>query len=196
MANVAKYDRDKVIDIAMYLFWEKGFHATSTRDLQQAADMRPGSFYAAFGSKDTLYKYALERYTEHSIVLFNEKLASHLSILSGIKAFVKAIVVERSMNAPNEQCMLFKTINELSDQQAELLAQGRMLLGKMENALFEQLKAAQEKGELDQQQNCEQLARKIIIQIMGLRTYMRSVENPDVLQEMIDDFFKDIIKAH
>lgn len=196
MANVAKYDRDKVINIAMLLFWEKGFHATSTRDLQQATDMRPGSFYAAFGSKDTLYKYALERYTDNSIKLLHEKLASQETVLSGIKAFIDAIVIERSFNAPNEQCMLFKTINELSEQQAELLAQGRMLLNRMESAILAQLEIAYANGEFDNSQNCELLARRIIIQIMGLRTYMRNCENPNILRQMIDDFFNSIVSIH
>ncbi|MFQ3195590.1 MAG: TetR/AcrR family transcriptional repressor of nem operon, partial [Colwellia sp.] len=50
MVNKVKFERDDVIRKASQLFWEKGFHATSTRDLQEVVNMRPGSIYAAFGS--------------------------------------------------------------------------------------------------------------------------------------------------
>lgn len=66
MVNVAKYDREAVIRQAMLLFWEKGFYATSTRDLQQTINLRPGSFYAAFGSKESLFREALRCYAGES----------------------------------------------------------------------------------------------------------------------------------
>ncbi|MFA0500949.1 TetR/AcrR family transcriptional regulator, partial [Vibrio sp. 10N.222.46.A1] len=56
MAKTAKFDRQDVVDKATNLYWEKGFHATSMRNLQDVIDMRPGSIYAAFGSKEGLFK--------------------------------------------------------------------------------------------------------------------------------------------
>lgn len=61
MSKQAKFDRDDVIEKAKNLYWEKGYHATSMRNLQDVVDMRPGSIYAAFGSKDNLFKEALNR---------------------------------------------------------------------------------------------------------------------------------------
>ena len=46
----------------MRLFWERGFVATSVRDLCDAMEIKPGSFYAAFGSKEACFRRALERY--------------------------------------------------------------------------------------------------------------------------------------
>ncbi|PNP28024.1 TetR/AcrR family transcriptional regulator, partial [Vibrio alginolyticus] len=36
MANTKKFQRDEVVKAASDLFWKKGFHATSTRDLQDS----------------------------------------------------------------------------------------------------------------------------------------------------------------
>ena len=55
MARKAGYDREKVLDKALELFWAKGYHGTSLKDLEVALDMRPGSIYAAFGSKEALF---------------------------------------------------------------------------------------------------------------------------------------------
>ncbi|MEP3563102.1 MAG: helix-turn-helix domain-containing protein, partial [Marinobacter sp.] len=59
MANKVKFERENVVRVASELFWKKGFHATSTRDLQDAVNMRPGSIYSAFGSKEGLYSESL-----------------------------------------------------------------------------------------------------------------------------------------
>ena len=62
MGRTATYDRDAVLKAAMELFWARGYHTTSLKDLERALDMRPGSIYAAFGSKEALFRAALDRY--------------------------------------------------------------------------------------------------------------------------------------
>lgn len=56
------FDRDAALDIATRLFWEKGYDATSISDLTEAMGIGAPSLYAAFGSKDELYKAALASY--------------------------------------------------------------------------------------------------------------------------------------
>ncbi|MGB2139878.1 MAG: helix-turn-helix domain-containing protein, partial [Psychrobacter sp.] len=51
MSRTTLYNRQEALDRAVKLFWHKGFHATSLKDIEQALDMRPGSIYAAFGNK-------------------------------------------------------------------------------------------------------------------------------------------------
>ena len=41
MARLATEKREKALCAALELFWRKGWHATSTRDLERALDMRP-----------------------------------------------------------------------------------------------------------------------------------------------------------
>jgi len=46
----------------MRLFWLKGYLGTSVSDLTAAMGINRASFYAAFGSKDDLFRRVLERY--------------------------------------------------------------------------------------------------------------------------------------
>ncbi|MCP4303978.1 MAG: TetR/AcrR family transcriptional regulator [bacterium] len=62
MGRPKMYDREGITDRAMNLFWERGYHATSTRDLTEAMGVNPYSLYAEFGSKQGLYSAAVERY--------------------------------------------------------------------------------------------------------------------------------------
>jgi AcrR family transcriptional regulator len=59
-----EFDRAAALEAAMLAFWRKGFAATSMNDLCDAMDVRSPSLYAAFGSKEALYREALERYVE------------------------------------------------------------------------------------------------------------------------------------
>lgn len=62
MGRRRDFDVQAALDRAVTLFWERGFAATSVRDLCEAMDIGPGSFYGAFGSKSECFRRALDRY--------------------------------------------------------------------------------------------------------------------------------------
>jgi AcrR family transcriptional regulator len=54
--------RDRLIESARYLFWERGFAGTSMADLLNHAEVNSGSFYHFFESKEALLRAVLETY--------------------------------------------------------------------------------------------------------------------------------------
>jgi len=58
------FDREHALDTALDLFWRYGYNGTSLPQLTAAMGISPPSFYAAFGSKETLYRATLQRYLE------------------------------------------------------------------------------------------------------------------------------------
>lgn len=56
--------RDRIIDSARHLFWEKGFAGTSMADLLAHAGVNSGSFYHFFESKEALLRAVLETYID------------------------------------------------------------------------------------------------------------------------------------
>jgi AcrR family transcriptional regulator len=54
--------RERLIESARYLFWERGFAGTSMSDLLAHADVNSGSFYHFFESKEALLRAVLEGY--------------------------------------------------------------------------------------------------------------------------------------
>jgi len=59
------FDKDEALGQAMRLFWEQGYEATSLAQLKDAmGGISPASFYAAFGSKEELFRAALDRYLQ------------------------------------------------------------------------------------------------------------------------------------
>ena len=181
-----KYDRQLAIDHATNLFWEKGFHATSMRNLQEVLDMRPGSIYASFGSKDGLFKETLRHYGETSQKLLTEIRNKTASPLEAIEKFFHAAVA-RSSSAPSDMCMLVKSVSELTEENADLLAEAKRLLKVVENGFAEILSEAKAIGELDASKDPERLARWLQMQLMGLRAYARANQANVNVEELVED---------
>jgi AcrR family transcriptional regulator len=54
--------RDRLINSARYLFWDRGYAGTSMADLLAHADVNSGSFYHSFESKEALLREVLQGY--------------------------------------------------------------------------------------------------------------------------------------
>jgi len=57
------FNRDEAVAAAMHLFWEHGFESTSLAQLRAAmGDISAASFYAAFESKEALFREVVDQY--------------------------------------------------------------------------------------------------------------------------------------
>lgn len=82
------FEEADVLDVAKDLFWQRGYEATSIKDLTEAMGMTPPSLYAAFGSKEALYHRVLDRYVE----TFGHQLLEGLFEEPDLKKAVSRIV--------------------------------------------------------------------------------------------------------
>ncbi|WGM31638.1 TetR/AcrR family transcriptional regulator [Brevundimonas sp. NIBR11] len=64
------FDREQALDAAMRVFWAKGFAGASLSELTAAMGIASPSLYAAFGSKEGLYREAIERYVSSNVESF------------------------------------------------------------------------------------------------------------------------------
>jgi AcrR family transcriptional regulator len=85
-----EFDRDAALEAAMFLFWRKGFAATSMNDLCDAMGVRSPSLYAAFGSKEALYLEAIEHYVRTQGPPVWDKLAEGPTARVGIENLLVA----------------------------------------------------------------------------------------------------------
>ncbi|MEM9921565.1 MAG: helix-turn-helix domain-containing protein, partial [Bacteroidota bacterium] len=66
MPRSKNFDRQEVLQKAVELFWQKGFHATSMQDLVDHLEINRGSMYNTFGGKEQLFQEALALYKKQT----------------------------------------------------------------------------------------------------------------------------------
>ncbi|RBO83954.1 TetR/AcrR family transcriptional regulator [Marinomonas aquiplantarum] len=190
MSKKPRFDRQQVIEKATNLYWGKGYHATSMRHLQDAIDMRPGSIYAEFGSKDGVFKAAIDYYVQVSLDQLEQLREQSDSPLDALQRFVRLVVIESRQNAPSSMCLLAKTVAELTEEQGDLFEQAKAALKRVEDAFAKIMAEAQQQNEVSAQKDPQQLARLLQIQITGLRVYAKTCDDIQILEAMIEDFFE------
>mgnify|MGYP001410665835 CR=1 FL=1 len=62
MGRPRGFDRERVLDHVVDLFWRHGYDGTSVEAIRHATGIGPSSLYAAFGDKRTLFFEAVDRY--------------------------------------------------------------------------------------------------------------------------------------
>ncbi|GGP60179.1 TetR/AcrR family transcriptional regulator [Shewanella saliphila] len=189
MANISKFDRDDVLEKAKNLFWQKGFLATSTREIQTTMDMRPGSIYAAFGSKADLFHQTLINYAQTSARVLNEQLAQHDHAWDGLKQYLRGLIVPCSAQVPSELCMVMRTLAELDESHQETLDIAKDLLTQVENRFANIVEQAQQQGDLSAEFDKQKIAKKLQVHIIGLRSYLKATGDTDTVNQQLEEFF-------
>ena len=166
MPRKPTYDRNDLINRARDLFWQRGWAGTSLKDLEASLKMKPGSFYAAFGSKDALFELALERYAADGAERLRA-LASEFGPLKALQRFPKMAIGNE--NAPAKACMLSKTLLELQAHRHPLAQKANEHLLQMEQLFAELFAQAQAAGDIGAAHDPHSLARRYQSDVLGLR---------------------------
>jgi AcrR family transcriptional regulator len=87
------FDREDALRRAMEIFWALGYEGTTLTDLQKAmGGITAPSFYAAFGSKEELFREAVELYSKTLGVPMTKALAEQPTARASIEALLQAAV--------------------------------------------------------------------------------------------------------
>jgi len=154
------YNRDTALDAAGALFWKKGYHATSLKDLELALDMKPGSIYAAFSNKETLFSLTLERYFEKNRDAFRSQVLTSQSPLSGFATYLRAIARNNTDDPQCRACMLVKTLLNATAEDTAISARVRDYLEQMKTEMAAAFERAKQLGELPQNTDTTRLAQR------------------------------------
>ena len=169
MARPIQFERDDVLEKAMQAFWNQGYNATSMADLVDVTDLRPGSIYAAFDSKEGLFLAALDHYAEQSLARIERALAEADSPLEGIRIFFRKLGREAAGERANRSCLLVNTVLEMARQNETVQKRVNRHLGTIEALFRHALETAQTSGELSPDKDPKALAVFLMTSIWGLR---------------------------
>lgn len=192
MARAASYDRDAALDAAMTLFWRKGYHATSLKDLEAALKMKPGSIYAAFDSKENLYLLALRRYFDRSRAAFRAGLARAESPLAALAAHLRAYADLPPEDAARQACMLTRTLVDTSATDPAIAQATQAYLDEMAAEFTRAFAAARDRGEIAPDSDPARLARRFQAYVTALRVELHRGAPDRVIRDLAEDMAREI----
>ncbi len=67
-----EFDEQAALDALTGLFWQKGYEATSMTDIVRVSGVNKSSLYNAYGSKQGLFRFVLNRYVERRMAALAE----------------------------------------------------------------------------------------------------------------------------
>jgi len=132
------FDMDKALDAFVDVFWTKGYQNTSIDDLQAAAGIKRGSFYATFGSKDDVFATILEKYWHEATELGLSHMDSTQDPRQAVAGLIRHVGTFMSRNIPRGCLLLTSSGNTVSEQTNDA-AIARERMGMLEKRIFDTL---------------------------------------------------------
>jgi len=105
--------RNEAIDAAMNLFWRKGFPAVSASELADAMSLQRSSFYNSFGSREDVFRAALERYATQSPDAPLDVVAPGQAVVPVLVSVFREICRVRAADHEARGCLICNSIGEL-----------------------------------------------------------------------------------
>lgn len=94
------FDRDEALERALWLFWSKTYEGTSLADLTEAMGINAPSLYAAFGSKEALFREAVAHYAKRQGAEIWRALREAPTLRAGIEGFL--LTTARAYSTPGD----------------------------------------------------------------------------------------------
>lgn len=139
MGRPREFDVDKALDLALQVFWRKGYEGASMADLTETMGITKPSLYSAFGNKEELFRKALDRYVD------------------GPGGYFQAALAKPTMRAVVEH-LLYESADAVTDPNHPpgcLAVQGALSCGDAAESIKQELMSRRAKGEQDLRQRFE-----------------------------------------
>jgi TetR/AcrR family transcriptional regulator, transcriptional repressor for nem operon len=186
MARPREFDRVRVLDLAVEVFWQRGYEGTSIQDLVDRMGIHRGSLYCAFGGKHQLFLAALDRYEE----VFHSKILERLAEGSqrgkarrAIRQVFEDVVGRCASHAGRKGCMMTNSAVELAPHDRDTAARVSANHSRLEEAFCTAVRTAQADNEISRRYDARALARFLASSLQGLRVTGMSCPDGTVLRD-------------
>jgi TetR/AcrR family transcriptional repressor of nem operon len=177
MARTRAFDLRAAVETATELFRREGYAGASMRDLSTVTGLGSGSIYAAFGSKDGLYRAALDQYRE----IYAHALVDHLNAepdpVLAVRTAVIGAVELMTEDARARACLIVSAAMERAHNTPEIATHLQATTDLLQAALARTLSQAQQRGQIVPTDSADELAAYLVTTLQGLR--VMAAINPD-----------------
>lgn len=180
-----EFDREAALIQARDLFWRHGFEGTSMSDLVAALGIASARIYKAFGSKELLFREAVEHYAEHEGG-FAVRALEEGDIASAIRRMLMDAVALYTRPLAPAGCMVVSSASALSDENQPLqqwMSEQRRLRTK---SIIDRFRHAAEAGQLRSDADPDLLGNYYALVLHGLSVQARDGVPAGVLENVVN----------
>jgi len=184
MPRVKQFDEAEILNKAMELFWEKGFHATSMQDLVSHLGINRASLYDTFGSKEALFQNAVEHYIEVSGSCIRTLFAEENDVRVGLKKLFDMAINESLCDLSKKGCFVVNTTTELIPGDAAIQEMLQKNRENMEAVFVDYIRKGIDKGQIDASKNAQDVGLMFFGLYNGLRVLAKVDPTSESLKKM------------
>jgi TetR/AcrR family transcriptional repressor of nem operon len=181
-----EFDEDDVVARATDLFWRRGYHATSVRDLGEALGLSASSLYRTFGDKHALFLRALDHYRATDSAEARDQLLRPGPAPEVVRDWLIRMVDLPEEGAAARGCFVVNTATELGADDPTVDERTQAAFGVTREALTEVLQRGRRDGELRADLDVAATAESLFTLVLGLRVRARAGHRPAELRGVID----------
>jgi len=170
----------------MELFWARGYEATTLTDLQQAMGINPPSFYAAFGSKEQLFREAVQLYTQTEGAPMTRALTKAPTARAAIEGLLRAATTSFRRPGKPRGCLVVLGAINCSDANADIADFMRDQRARRHTVIQERLRQGIADGDLPPTLDVYATAAFYTTIIDGLAIKARDGASRGTLQTIVD----------
>jgi TetR/AcrR family transcriptional repressor of nem operon len=170
------------LDAAIECFRQRGYEATSIRDLTDCMGIGPTSLYNSFGDKRALFIKALERYVDRSVRARLARLESSLPPKQAVRALIEDVVERSLTDRTRGGCLLINSALEIAPHDPEVGAEIAKRLGEIEGFFRRSISAGQSSGTIGCKLSPSDFARLLLGVLLGIRVLARSKPERTLLE--------------
>ena len=180
-----EFDRDQALRKAMLLFWQHGYEGTSMSALVETLGIASARIYAAFGSKEQLFREAVALYEEDEGG-FAPRALEQASLREAIGSMLREAVLTYTRRGRPHGCLVVSSASSVSpdgEGVRDWLASHRR---QRTAAIIARLQQAQAEGELTDDAAVQALGDHFATVLHGISVQARDGISRERLLAMVD----------
>lgn len=174
MARPKEFDPTVALDKAMAVFWAKGYHDTSIRDLVDATGVNYYGLYSTFDDKHGLFLAALDRYRDTVTRQILALLDQPGQPISAIRQVFDGVVLTTRPTDGHSGCLMCNTAVELTPFDKAAAKKVRKNMDVLRDAFRGAVIQAQEIGEIAKDKDDEALAEFLAMTVYSISVLART----------------------
>lgn len=165
----------------MQEIWRDGYEKNSVLALSEKLGITRSSYYNAFGSRDALFREALEAYFAQSPDRALQAEAPSGRVLELLTSTFKAVCAARASDPEGRGCLAVNSVSELAGTHSELGPLLQQAVLRSAERLEQLLNLAAEDGELPAGYDTRGAALALQNLLIGINTFSKVVREYDEL---------------